>query len=158
MVQNRHSKPLTLGAAHAACLCGEDALLDGAPTPYSRCTCLYSVASSRGTHDGVSRFVWAIMFAPTIWRACVALLTSMRTCTFYYTDEASRLLTDVDFLKESRWLYDGLNRIGCRGGLSFLLTLMVTDYGWSRITDKTQIDESWIVSSESVKNRRSTNR
>jgi len=35
---------------------------------------------------------------------------------------------DVDFLKESRWLYDELNRIGCRDGLSFLLTLMVTDY------------------------------
>ena len=34
----------------------------------------------------------------------------------------------VDFLKESRKLYDGLNRIGCRNGLSFLLTLMVMDY------------------------------
>jgi len=34
----------------------------------------------------------------------------------------------VDFLMESRWLYDGLNRIGCRDGLSFLLTPMVTDY------------------------------
>ena len=52
MVQKRHSKPLTLGASHAARLCGEDALLDGDPTPCSRCTCLYSVASSRGTHDG----------------------------------------------------------------------------------------------------------
>jgi len=35
---------------------------------------------------------------------------------------------EVDFLKESRWLYDGLNRIGCRDSLSFLLTPMVTDY------------------------------
>jgi len=52
-----HSKPWTLGAAHAARLCSEGALLDGAPTLCSRCTCLYSVASSRGTHDGVSRFV-----------------------------------------------------------------------------------------------------
>ena len=34
----------------------------------------------------------------------------------------------VDFLKESRWLYDGLNRIGCRDGLPFLPTPMVTDY------------------------------
>ena len=34
-----------------------NALLDGAPTQFSQCTCLYSVASSRGTHDGVSRFV-----------------------------------------------------------------------------------------------------
>ena len=63
MTQNRHSKPLTLGAVYSACLCGEDALLDGAPTPCSRCTCLYTVASSRGTHNGVNRFVWAIMFA-----------------------------------------------------------------------------------------------
>ena len=36
MVQDRHNKTLTLGAAHAARLCGEDALLDGV-----RCTCLY---------------------------------------------------------------------------------------------------------------------
>jgi len=36
--------------------------------------------------------------------------------------------SEVDFLKESRRLHDGLNRIGCRDGLSFLLTLMVTDY------------------------------
>ena len=50
-------QPLKLGAAHAARLCGKDALLDGALTLCSRCTCLYSVASSRGTHDGVSRFV-----------------------------------------------------------------------------------------------------
>jgi len=57
MAQNRHSKPLTLGSSHAARLCGENVLLDGAPTPCSRCTCLYSVASSRGTHDGVNRFV-----------------------------------------------------------------------------------------------------
>jgi len=35
---------------------------------------------------------------------------------------------EVDFVQESRWLYDGLNRIGCRNGLSFLLTPMVTDY------------------------------
>jgi len=35
---------------------------------------------------------------------------------------------EVDFLKESRLLYDGLNRIGCRDGLSFFLALMVTDY------------------------------
>jgi len=78
MAQNRHSKPLTLGAAYSACLCGEDALLDGGPTQCSRCTCLYTVASSRGTHNVVNRFVWAIMFAPTIWRACVALPTLMR--------------------------------------------------------------------------------
>jgi len=37
-------------------------------------------------------------------------------------------ITEVDFLKESRLLYDGLNRIGCRNGFSFLLTLMTTDY------------------------------
>jgi len=54
MTQNRHSKPLTLGAVYSACLCGEDALLDGAPTPCSRCTCLCAVASSRGTHNGVN--------------------------------------------------------------------------------------------------------
>ena len=57
MAQSSHSKPLTLGAAHAARLCSEDALLDGASTSCSHCTCLYSVASSRGTHDGMSRFV-----------------------------------------------------------------------------------------------------
>jgi len=57
IAQNRHNKPLTLGTAHAACLCGEDAFLDGAPTLCIRCTCLYSVASSRGTHDGVNKFV-----------------------------------------------------------------------------------------------------
>ena len=35
---------------------------------------------------------------------------------------------EVDFLKESRWLYDGLIRIGCRDGLPFLPIPMVTDY------------------------------
>jgi len=55
--RRRDSKPLTLGAGHAVRLYSEDVLLDGAPTPCNRCTCLYSVASSRGTHDGVSRFV-----------------------------------------------------------------------------------------------------
>ena len=39
MAQNRHSKSLTLGGVHAARLCGEDALLDVAPTPGNRCTC-----------------------------------------------------------------------------------------------------------------------
>ena len=77
MAQSSHSKPLTLGAAHAARLCSEDALLDGASTSCSHCTCLYSVASSRGTHDGMSRFVWAITIAPNIYRACVALSTLM---------------------------------------------------------------------------------
>ena len=66
MARYSHSKPLTLGAVHAVCLCGEDAWLDDAPSPCSCCTCLYRVASSRGTHDRVSRFVWAITFAPTI--------------------------------------------------------------------------------------------
>jgi len=149
MTQNRRSKSLTLGVGHAARLCGEDASLDGALTPCSRCTCLYSVASSRGTHDGVSRFVWAIIFAPTILRACVPLPTSMRfgwsvhwagpcsftrstplralpafpascrtlfshgqgsiplgslaCCTFYYTDEASRLLTDTTKKIDTQW-------------------------------------------------------
>jgi len=31
-------------------------------------------------------------------------------------------------LKESRWLYDGLNRIGCGGGLSVLLIPTVTEH------------------------------
>ena len=35
---------------------------------------------------------------------------------------------EVNFLQESRWLYDELNRIGCLHGLSFLLTPMVTEY------------------------------
>jgi len=56
MARNSHSKPLTLGAAHAARLYSEDALLDGAPTPCSRRTCLYSVTSSHGTNNGVRRF------------------------------------------------------------------------------------------------------
>jgi len=38
------------------------------------------------------------------------------------------LSTAVDFLKESRWLCDEINRIGCCDGLSFLLTLMDTEY------------------------------
>jgi len=38
MARYSHSKPLTLEAAHAARLCGEDAWLDGAPTPCSRYT------------------------------------------------------------------------------------------------------------------------
>ena len=38
MARYSHSKPLTLEAAHAARLCGEDAWLDGAPTPCNRYT------------------------------------------------------------------------------------------------------------------------
>ena len=38
MARYSHSKSLTLETAHAVRLCGEDALLDGAPTPCSRYT------------------------------------------------------------------------------------------------------------------------
>ena len=45
MPQNRHSKPLTLGAVHAVHLWGKDVLLDCSLTlsNHSPCTCLYSV-------------------------------------------------------------------------------------------------------------------
>jgi len=35
----------------------------------------------------------------------------------------------VDFFKESRWLYDGPNRIGCHDGLFSLSRSIVTDHG-----------------------------
>ena len=52
----------------------------------------------------------------------------VRPLPFNNSSIRNLLLRKVDFLKESRWLYDGLNRIGCRDELSFLPTPIVTDY------------------------------
>jgi len=54
MARRNNIKPFTLGAALAPRLCGEDALLNGAPTLCSRCTYLYSLTSSHGTHIYIS--------------------------------------------------------------------------------------------------------
>ena len=40
-----------------------------------------------------------------------------------------RFPKDVDFLKESRWLYDGPNRTGCCDGVPSLPRSIVTDHG-----------------------------
>ena len=52
----------------------------------------------------------------------------------------------VDFLKESRWLYDGLNRIGCHNRLLFLLTPMVMDYKkvMRDQTTRSEISGAWV--------------
>jgi len=66
MARRSNIKPFKLGAAHAARLCSENALLDGAHTSCSRCTCLYSLASSRGTHACANSIICSLTIAPNI--------------------------------------------------------------------------------------------
>jgi len=72
MAQYSHSKPLTLGAAHAARLCCEGAWLDDVPTLCSRCTCLYSVdlhaVPTTGWTDLYERSRLHPPFTSLVWR------------------------------------------------------------------------------------------
>ena len=51
MARYSHSKPLTLEVAHAVRLCGEDAWLDGAPTP---CRSVVALSCGETVQSGIA--------------------------------------------------------------------------------------------------------
>ena len=52
---------------------------------------------------------------------------------YRYLNAICKIWFEVDFLKESRWLYDGPNRTGCRDGVPSLARSIVTDHGEATI-------------------------
>ena len=88
---------------------------------------------------------------------------SAKTCSLLFVN-----LSFVDFLKESRWLYDGPNTTGCCDGVPSLPKSIVTDHGEAtvdlEILTQTSADVTWKISrtkdvfccQENIFNKRST--